>query len=139
MNLTGLTVFHPSFAMVYVEGAHKFVRDYKKLMLRRIGWTEAARARGEEDVELADGEAGPSTLKPAATPQQQVESITALEDNRCDLVWEGQVRERVFKNFRAKPCQTDALVKEALGPKLISYWDQAKNFKAEDEDLALAF
>ena len=41
--------------MVYVEGAAKFIRNYKRLMLHRIAWTEAARPRGAEDVEIENG------------------------------------------------------------------------------------
>jgi hypothetical protein len=54
LNLTGVCIFHPSFNMVYVEGASKFIRNYKRLMLHRIAWTEAARARGAEEVEIDD-------------------------------------------------------------------------------------
>ena len=58
MNLTGVCIFHPSFSMVYVEGAQKFVRQYKRLMLVSMAWTEAARERGGEDVEIDEGEEG---------------------------------------------------------------------------------
>ena len=57
-NLTGVCIFNPGFSMVYVEGAAKFIRKYKRLMLHRIAWTEAARERGEEDVELDDDDDG---------------------------------------------------------------------------------
>ena len=43
LNLTGLVIFHPSFSMVYIEGAAKLMRQYRKLMLQRIHWTAAAR------------------------------------------------------------------------------------------------
>jgi U4/U6 small nuclear ribonucleoprotein PRP3 len=54
LNLTGVCIFNSQFNLVYVEGAAKFIRNYKRLMLHRIKWTEAARPRGGEDVELED-------------------------------------------------------------------------------------
>lgn len=144
MNLTGLCIFNPSFSMVYVEGASKFIRNYKRLMLNRIAWTERARARGEEDVELqsngsddenADGKGKARALSQPAGD----ESTVSLEDNRCDIVWEGQIRDRVFNAFKPRSCPTDGAARDVLGPKLASYWDQAKNWKPEDEDLALAY
>jgi U4/U6 small nuclear ribonucleoprotein PRP3 len=136
-NLTGVCIFNPSFSMVYVEGAPKFIRAYKKLMLRRIAWTEAARPRGGGDVELDLGDgieaAGLSTATKAEG--QTEEGPVSLEDNKCWLVWEGQLRDRAFSGFKPKSCPTDATAKEALGPKLAGYWDMSKNWKAEEEEL----
>jgi U4/U6 small nuclear ribonucleoprotein PRP3 len=131
-------LFHPTFALVFVEGASKFVNNYKRLMLKRIVWTEAARPRGVEDVEIDAGEDGAARAStkpvPAAEGAAEEEAPPSLEDNRCDLVWEGQLRERTFGNFKPKACPTDHLAKETLGTKLAGYWDAAKNFKpAEDE------
>lgn len=135
-HLSGLAIFNPAFSMVYVEGAAKFMRSYKRLMLHRIAWTEAARARGEEEVELAEDEEGEGgegsgTGKERAGPSSEEVS---LEGNRCDMVWEGPIRERAFTNFRPKSCPTDSAARDALGTKLMGYWDMAKNFKPEDEE-----
>lgn len=139
LNLTGVCIFHPSFNMVYVEGASKFIRNYKRLMLHRIAWTEAARARGSEEVEIDnddDEEPLEKTNKSTVvTGEDGAQQVVSLEDNRCDLVWEGQLRERVFTGFKPKTCPTDAAAREVLGSKISSYWDQAKNFKPEDEEL----
>ncbi|CDO75637.1 hypothetical protein BN946_scf184840.g20 [Trametes cinnabarina] len=137
MNLTGVCIFHPSFSMVYVEGAAKFIRQYKRLMLRRIAWTEPARERGGEDVEIegeeeGEGEKGKGKAVSSGTPE---ESQVSLEDNHCWLIWEGQLRDRAFKNFKPKSCPTDSAAKEALGEKLAGFWDQAKNWKPEEEEL----
>ncbi|EIM82160.1 Pre-mRNA-splicing factor 3 [Stereum hirsutum FP-91666 SS1] len=135
MNLTGVVIFHPTFSMVYVEGAAKFVRNYTRLLTHRIAWTEAARARGTEDVVL-DGDnveasaAGPSAVEDT---KKTDDPEVSLVDNRCDMVWEGQLRDRAFTNFRPKTCPTDASAREVLGTKLAGYWDMAKNFKPEDE------
>lgn len=136
--MTGVCIFNPNFSLVYVEGAAKFIRNYKKLMMHRIHWTEGARPRGAEKVELEDpasggeGEAGPSV---PAKPADEDDAGASLEDNKCFLVWEGQVRDRSFSHFKAKSCPTDGVAKEFLGDKLKGYWDQAKNWKPEEEDL----
>jgi U4/U6 small nuclear ribonucleoprotein PRP3 len=124
--------------MVYVEGASKFIKNYKRLMLHRIAWTEAARPRGSEDVEIDNGEdaeADGGTGKAATGGSEQPEEVVSLENNACYLVWEGQLRERAFTTFKPKGCPTDAMAKEVLGQKLAGYWDQAKNWKPEEEEL----
>ncbi len=136
MNLTGVCIFNPGFSMIYVEGAHKFIRQYKRLMLIRIAWTEAARERGGSDVEIDEGSEGEngSADKGKAAKEEEGVAVT-LEDNKCWLIWEGQLRDRAFSNFKPKSCPTDGAAKEVLGQKLAGYWDQAKNWKPEEEDL----
>lgn len=124
--------------MVYVEGASRFIKNYKRLMLHRIAWTEAARPRGGEDVEVDNGEdaeADGGAGKAVTAGSEQPEEAISLENNACYLVWEGQLRERSFNTFKPKGCPTDAMAKEVLGQKLAGYWDQAKNWKPEEEQL----
>lgn len=139
MNLTGVCIFNPAFSVVYVEGAAKFIRQYKRLMLHRIAWTEPARERGNEDVELDEGEEGEGSADKgkarAVSADAGEEGAVSLEDNQCWLIWEGQLRDRAFNNFKPKSCPTDAAAKEVLGQKLAGYWDQAKNWKPEEEEL----
>jgi len=140
LNLTGVCIFNPHFSMVYVEGAAKFMRNYRRLMMTRIAWSEAARPRGGEDVELenpdsdVEGDAGASTSAVAAKGTA-TDGARSLEDNKCYLVWEGMLRDRAFNNFKAKSCPTDRDAKELLGERLKGYWDMAKNWKAEEEEL----
>ncbi|KAJ7484676.1 pre-mRNA processing factor 3-domain-containing protein [Mycena latifolia] len=137
LNLTGLCIFNPHFSMVYVEGAAKFIKNYKRLMLHRIAWTEAARPRGAEDVVLEnpnpDAEEGEGSSGKGKAADEA--DATSLEDNKCYLVWEGMLRDRSFSEFNARSCPTDGAAKELLGEKLKGYWDQAKNWKAEEEEL----
>ncbi|TDL18683.1 PRP3-domain-containing protein [Rickenella mellea] len=151
MHLTGIVIFHPAFSMVYVEGAAKMVRNYKRLLLHRMQWTEAARARGAEDAEL-ELDSSPPSPSANAPPDTTAASTSAsasttvpgadgefgtvsLAENRCDLVWEGALRERVFKGFRPRSCPTDAAAREALGVKMAGYWDTTKNWRGEEEEL----
>ena len=129
--------------MVYVEGAAKFIRSYKNLMVNRIAWTEAARPRGGEDVEIDEGDEdeqgngdnGKGKARAAGASGADDGSAVSLEDNACYLIWEGQLRDRAFSSFKPRSCPTDAVAKEALGQKLSGYWDMAKNWKAEEEEL----
>ncbi|KAL0059284.1 U4/U5/U6 small nuclear ribonucleoprotein prp3 [Marasmius tenuissimus] len=141
LNLTGVCIFNPNFSMVYVEGAAKFIRNYKRLMTVRIAWTEAARPRGGEDVEIDNGDeegeaenAGEASGSGAAGGENS-EGGTSLEDNRCWLIWEGLLKHREFSSFKARSCPTDGAAKEVLGERLRGYWDQAKNWKPEEEEL----
>jgi U4/U6 small nuclear ribonucleoprotein PRP3 len=137
LNLTGVCIFNPNFSMIYVEGAASLLRKYKRLLLHRLNWTEAARPRGADDVELEeDGVADASSAGQEASEQATEGGPTvSLEDNRCDLLWEGMILERAFQNFKPRSCPTDNSAREALGPKLASRWDSAKNWKPEDEEL----
>ena len=81
MNLTGACIFNPAFSVVYVEGAAKFIRQYKRLMLHRIAWTEPARERGNEDVELDEGDEGEGSAdkgKARATAEDIVPDIISF-------------------------------------------------------------
>ncbi|KAF7289985.1 U4 u6 small nuclear ribonucleoprotein [Mycena indigotica] len=129
MNLSGLCIMGPNFSMIYVEGPAKSLKKYKKLMLIRIAWTQAARPRGGDDVVLQDNEADRDE-SPAA---QEVQEPVSLEGNTCWMVWQGMLRERAFHEFRVRHCQTDGDAKELLGDRLRGYWDQAKNWREEDD------
>jgi U4/U6 small nuclear ribonucleoprotein PRP3 len=111
-------------------------------MLVRIQWTEAAAARSTTIVEDEDvaGEEGSEEEESMASrwtttipPEELVISEVSLADNRCDKIWEGPLRDRAFKSFKAKSCPTDTLAKDALGMKWIGQWDLAKNFVPEEE------
>lgn len=155
LNLTGVCIFNPQFNVIYVEGAAKFIKNYKRLMLHRIAWTEPARPRGGEDVELAEpnsdveGNANGDAVGEDVTSSNQAkgkgkavdggegeegESNGSLEDNKCWLIWEGTLRERTFTGFKARSCPTEREAKELLGD-MKGYWDMAKNWKGEEEEL----
>ncbi|KAF9100919.1 hypothetical protein BGX29_006129 [Mortierella sp. GBA35] len=107
LGLTGIVLMYPTFTIVVVEGGHKAINQYKKLMLRRIDWTDNTRLDGTE--------------------------VSETTDNKCLLVWEGQLRDRQFKNFRFFKVRTDAQLKETLARFGVQhYWDQALSFKEED-------
>ncbi|KAG5642603.1 hypothetical protein DXG03_002501 [Asterophora parasitica] len=146
LGLTGVTIFNPQFNMVYVEGSGKAIKNYKRLLMHRMAWTEAARPRGAEDVELedlnSDAESDVVRAKAKATLASGDGNVDgnsddrpSLENNKCFLVWEGMLRDRAFSAFKGRSCPTDRDAKEVLGEKLKGYWEQAKNWRPEEEEL----
>lgn len=127
-GLTGVTVHNPKFCLVVVEGGPKAIKKYKQLMLHRIDWTEEARARVGEDVRA--GSSGPAG---GAENEGDGDEPQSLADNTCELVWEGEHKERLFGDFRNANCPSEASVRETLGEKLEGLWDVAKR-EVKEED-----
>ncbi|KAF9160476.1 hypothetical protein DFQ26_005491 [Actinomortierella ambigua] len=108
LGLTGMVIFHPVMNIVIVEGGQKAIGQYKKLMLRRIDWTDNTRLDGTDATE--------STI-----------------ENKCLLVWEGQLKERKFKDFKFRKCLNDAKLKDTLNRSgAASFWELALTFKEGD-------
>ncbi|KAG9019020.1 hypothetical protein FRB90_007192 [Tulasnella sp. 427] len=132
-GLTGVCIFNPSFNLVLVEGSAKAIKQYKRLMLVRVRWTEAARERGAPEDSAEPDEEGAVVKQEEGASHQADLGNTDLGDNTCDMVWEGPLRDRVFSGFRAKKCPNDTLARELLGEKMASYWDIAKAHVREDQ------
>lgn len=123
--LTGVCIFHPSFALVLVEGTDKGIKHYRQLMENRIDWTEEARPRAEDAAEEdadADAEGGAA---PESSKGGQAEP-DSLEDNMCELIWSGEIPDRTFNQFRARHAETDHRAKDWLTTRYEGYWDLAK-------------
>lgn len=112
-NLTGCCIFNPKFCLVYVEGSAKAVKFYKRVMLVRIDWTESARPLpGEEDA--------PPPVKEEGAPEEN------MDENRCDLIWEGPLKDKSFNVFRPKNTESERSVREFLGESNQGYWDVSR-------------
>ncbi|ORX64511.1 PRP3-domain-containing protein [Basidiobolus meristosporus CBS 931.73] len=106
LYLTGTAVFNPDFNLVIVEGGPKGIKAYKKLMLRRIKWSDAS---DDED------------------------EVPEKANNYCLLVWEGEIKERGFKGFRFRRCESENHAREWLSKgKAEHYWDLAKNVNSDE-------
>ncbi|KAJ5961207.1 uncharacterized protein N7479_008357 [Penicillium vulpinum] len=123
-NLTGVCVMHPRLNLVIVEGGQHSINNYRKLMLNRIDWTENP---GSDRV-------------PADSPEAQVSWLSTEDEkgeprdfsaNTCNLLWEGQVKDRAFKRWLgARICETDSTAKETLSrAKMENFWTLAKSSK----------
>ncbi|KAJ9116057.1 hypothetical protein QFC20_000729 [Naganishia adeliensis] len=150
LALNGLLLFHADFAMVYVEGSANAIKKYKRLLLSRIDWTEEARPKplvgtsgggegmdvdpvligggaGDEDDE-DNGNANRSSWEPMQAHPE------TMADNRCELVWEGEVEEKHFRSFRYRNIEADREAREMLGKAREGLWDLAKRWIWEGVD-----
>ncbi|KAH8816286.1 pre-mRNA processing factor 3-domain-containing protein [Xylogone sp. PMI_703] len=123
MALTGICIMHPRFNLVIVEGGEHSIRQYRKLMLQRIDWTENSPTRIREGTKA---EALADWLK-AEDEQGQLKDMTL---NKCVLVFEGEEKARAFRKFGSKVCETDSAARDALTrAKMENFWALAKSMK----------
>ncbi|EGW33461.1 uncharacterized protein SPAPADRAFT_137189 [Spathaspora passalidarum NRRL Y-27907] len=69
-NLVGICLKNPKFNLIVVEGGHKAIERYQKLLLNRIDWTKNAS-----------------------------EDNTDLSNNKCSMIWEGRIKELSFQKW----------------------------------------
>ena len=113
--LTGVTILNPKFNLVIVEGGWHSIHNYKKLMLNRVKWTENT---------------GTSSISEKKDPEPEwLRSVDEdgkpkdLSGNKCSLIFEGEVKDRSFRKWNIKICETDGDAREYLGKsKLDSLW-----------------
>ncbi|MCJ1357130.1 MAG: hypothetical protein MMC33_007126 [Icmadophila ericetorum] len=121
--LTGICILHPKFSLVIVEGGEHSITSYKKLMLSRIDWTENS---APNSVREGNKEALASWLQ----AEDEKGELKDLGLNKCQLVWEGELKVRAFRKWGSRVCETDSLVKDALTrAKMESFWTLAKSLK----------
>ncbi|KAF1832343.1 PRP3-domain-containing protein [Decorospora gaudefroyi] len=119
--LTGITLFNPELNLVVVEGGAYAINKYKKLMLHRIKWQE----NGPPTENQAEKQASdPQWLRPVTKEGD----IKDHSHNRCTLIFEGEIKERSFRKWSARVCETAGEARETLGrAKLDSLWALAKS------------
>ena len=122
--LTGVCIMHPKFNLVIVEGGKHSIQHYKKLMLNRINWTE-------NDGPNAVREGNREALAKWLEAEDENGELKDLSLNTCQLVFEGEEKQRAFKKWLgARVCQTDAEAKAVLTrAKMDSFWNLAKSKK----------
>ncbi|KAI9246219.1 pre-mRNA processing factor 3-domain-containing protein [Phascolomyces articulosus] len=122
-QLTGIVVVHEKCHLVIVEGGPKSIKAYKKLMLRRIDWNDMPTPKNENN--------GSTTFTMMDIDRFNTEG----EENKCYLVWEGQVKTRAFRKFTWRAFESEKMAREELSKWNVEhYWDAA--VAAKDEDLA---
>ncbi|KAF2001315.1 PRP3-domain-containing protein [Amniculicola lignicola CBS 123094] len=123
---TGTVVMHPKMNLIIVEGGGWAMQKYKKLMLKRIKWTDNAFPTEAQQERMEKEE--PEWLR-------QVDANGNLKDmshNKCVLVFEGGIRARAFKRWTLETVETDGEAKEFLARhKLDSMWAVAKATTAD--------
>ncbi|EDK38821.2 hypothetical protein PGUG_02919 [Meyerozyma guilliermondii ATCC 6260] len=102
LELVGMCLRNPKFNLIIVEGGSKAVNFYKKLMLRRIKWTESVQ------------------------PKDSNEAPPDLSGNKCTLLWEGQITELQFQKWSVMYSNTDDEALEVLNRfNAENYWREA--------------
>lgn len=119
LALTGICVMHPTFNLLIAEGGEHSIRQYRKLVVNRIDWTENSPSR------LASTLVGTPRLWLQAEDEQGL--LKDLSSNSAHVVFEGQVKARAFRKWGSKVCETDAEVRELLARyKMDNFWTLAK-------------
>jgi U4/U6 small nuclear ribonucleoprotein PRP3 len=115
------------------------MKKYKKLMLRRIKWAEdpsGVKTGDADDDDDDDSDSDSDDDRPAAAaPKAAMAAAGVLGNgpNRCDLVWEGTVKEPLFRQFRLQPCALEDEARDYLKRfRVEHYWDAVKNFVDKD-------
>lgn len=128
-DITGIVIMHPRCNVVIVEGGQHDIRYYRKLMMQRIKWTEieeptesALRNEREHHADVAE-----KTWLQAS--DRSTGELRDQTDNKCVLVWEGEERERAFRKWGSRVCETDAEARRALEKnRMENMWQTAKNW-----------
>jgi len=96
--MTGTVLLYQDVNIVVVEGGPKQQKKYKQLMLRRIKWNED-KYTDKDGSEL---------------------------ENKAELVWEGQTKQRNFGDMKFKLCPTEGFAREHFKKAGCEhYWDHA--------------
>merc|ERR1719356_2232152 len=120
-HLTGCCVACPGVAnIVIAEGGPRAIKRYKKLMVRRIKWTEDQKD-DDDDEDNSDDE----------------ENVTApkLQDH-CVLIWEGVVKQRTFKNWKVTHARSEAEARKTLADRGAEhYWEMLARYRDPRMDI----
>lgn len=118
--LMGIVALHPTMNLVIVEGGAHSIKNYKKLMLNRIKWSENTLPLSATTPTTftgpADGkESKQSTARDSwLNPMTDDGNLKDLSGNKCQLVWEGVERAKRFKRWYSRVCETDGEAREVL-------------------------
>ncbi|OAF68412.1 Pre-mRNA-splicing factor 3 [Intoshia linei] len=100
LMLTGILALYHDFCLVVVEGGKKQQKKYKRLMMHRIKWNDNL--------------------------PKMTEKFAKLKDNKCNILWEGHVKESSFEDFKVKLCPNEKFAREIFRRnKAEHYWDLA--------------
>merc|ERR1712151_1353142 len=118
-HLTGCCVGCPGVAnIVIVEGGPRAIKRYKKLMTRRIKWSEDQKDDDDDD-------------------DDDDEEVTApkLQDH-CVLIWEGVVKTRIFKNWKVTHARSEAEARKTLADRGGEhYWEMLARYRDPRMDI----
>jgi len=118
-HLTGCCITCPGVAnIVIVEGGPRASKRYKKLMTRRIKWSEDQKDDDDDD-------------------DDDDEEVTApkLQDH-CVLVWEGVTKQRNFKNWKVTHARSEIEARKTLADRGAEhYWEMLARYRDPRMDI----
>lgn len=130
-GITGIVLLHPRCNVVIVEGGEHDIRNYRKLMTQRIKWSDI---EIPTESALQNEREHHSDIASKTWLQAVDEKTGELKDqseNQCVLVWEGQEKDRAFRKWGSRVCETDAEARRALEKnKMENMWQLAKSYVA---------
>lgn len=128
-DLTGVLLTNPRCCVLVVEAGSHTTTRFKKLMLRRINWTENVLPNPalqlEDETEKPERERGP--LPEWLSPRDAEGKAKDLSDNSCELLWEGEAKDRRFRRWNQRDCATEGEARQTLERnKFETIWQMAK-------------
>lgn len=109
LELVGICLLNPKFNLIIVQGGQKSINFYKKLLTKRIDWTEYVAPKNGEDN---------STLEDHSVPD--------LSGNTCRVIWEGQLKDLSFQKWSIMRSSDDNEALQVLNRfNVENYWRQA--------------
>lgn len=118
-HLTGCCITCPGVAnIVIVEGGPRAIKRYKKLMLRRIKWTEDQKDDDDDDDDDDEEVTAPKLM------------------DHCVLIWEGVVKNRNFKNWKVNHARSEQEARKTLADRGGEhYWEMLARFRDHRLDI----
>jgi len=99
--------------LVVIEGGPWAIKKYKKLLMRRIKWTEPTGKWTEEEKAKISEE---------------------IKDNKAALVWEGIAKKRTFDRWKVFDVRNENEARRILADKAVDhYWNMVISYKYGDE------
>ncbi|RMY26932.1 hypothetical protein D0866_10509 [Hortaea werneckii] len=143
--LTGMVVLHPDMNLIIVEGGAHSISNYKKLLLNRVKWSEntlplsnntstPTTFAGNNDGTSKGASGESNKASQWLNPLNADGSLKDLGENQCQLVWEGDEGQRMFKKWGSKACETDGEAKEVLRrQKMENMWTLARSMGEQQQ------
>ncbi|KAI6808237.1 Rft-1-domain-containing protein [Hortaea werneckii] len=143
--LTGMVVLHPEMNLIIVEGGSHSINNYKKLLLNRVKWSEntlplsnntstPTTFAGNNDGTSKGASGESNKASQWLSPLNADGSLKDLGENQCQLVWEGEEGQRMFKKWGSKACETDGEAKEVLRrQKMENMWTLARSMGEQQQ------
>lgn len=112
---------HPKLNLVIVEGGEHSIRNFRKLMMQRIDWTENAASRERQGAKQG-------AIRDWLLAENEEGKLKDMSFNECKLIFEGEQNSRGFRKWTSKVCETDAEARDQLSrAKMDNFWSLAKS------------